>query len=128
MGQDLRSCGADSRGHCPQFGLFLGAIAAYVGGWLDEIIMRLVDVLLAFPAILLALLFAAIYKPGTLTAMSAIGLASVPIFAKLMRAAVLKVKHEDFVEGARALGANPGPFYGDTFCLAPLRPSSCRIT
>jgi len=86
-------------------GCTLGALAAYIGGWFDEIIMRLVDVLLAFPAILLALLFAAIYKPGTLTAMTAIGIATVPIFARLMRASVLSVKPKDYVEGSRALGA-----------------------
>ncbi len=86
-------------------GCFLGALAGYIGGLFDEIVMRIVDVLLAFPAILLALLLAAIYKPGTLTAMTAIGIATVPIFARLMRASVLSVKPKDYVEGSRALGA-----------------------
>ncbi len=89
-------------------GCTLGALAAYIGGWFDEVIMRIVDVLLAFPAILLALLLAAIYKPGTLTAMTAIGIATVPVFARLMRASVLSVKPKDYVEGSRALGAGHG--------------------
>ena len=86
----------------------LGALAGYAGSLLDEIIMRLVDVLYAFPAILMALLLAAVYQPGTLTAMSAIGLATVPIFARLTRASVLSLKHRDFVEAGRALGAGHG--------------------
>lgn len=86
-------------------GCFLGALAGYIGGLFDEVVMRIVDVLLAFPAILLALLLAAIYKPGTLTAMTAIGIATVPIFARLMRASVLSVKPKDYIEGSRALGA-----------------------
>jgi len=86
-------------------GCLLGALAGYIGGLFDEVVMRVVDVLLAFPAILLALLLAAIYKPGTLTAMTAIGIATVPIFARLMRASVLSVKPKDYVEGSRALGA-----------------------
>ena len=86
----------------------LGALAGYAGSLLDEVIMRLVDVLYAFPAILMALLLAAVYQPGTLTAMSAIGLATVPIFARLTRASVLSLKKRDFVEAGRALGAGHG--------------------
>jgi peptide/nickel transport system permease protein len=86
-------------------GCFVGAIAGFVGGVLDEVMMRLVDVLYAFPAILMALLLAAVYSPGTLTAMIAIGLATVPIFARLMRASVLSIKGRDYVEAGRALGA-----------------------
>jgi peptide/nickel transport system permease protein len=86
-------------------GCLVGAIAGFVGGVLDEVMMRLVDVLYAFPAILMALLLAAVYSPGTLTAMIAIGLATVPIFARLMRASVLSIKGRDYVEAGRALGA-----------------------
>ena len=86
-------------------GCFVGAVAGFVGGVLDEVMMRLVDVLYAFPAILMALLLAAVYSPGTLTAMIAIGLATVPIFARLMRASVLSIKGRDYVEAGRALGA-----------------------
>jgi peptide/nickel transport system permease protein len=86
-------------------GSIVGAVAGYAGGVVDEVMMRLVDVLYAFPAILMALLLAAVYSPGTLTAMTAIGLATVPIFARIMRASVLSLKERDYVEAARALGA-----------------------
>lgn len=87
-------------------GGIIGASAGYLGGVFDEIVMRLVDVLYAFPAILMALLLAAIYQPGTLTAMAAIGIATVPIFARLIRASVLSIKEFDYVEAGRALGAS----------------------
>jgi peptide/nickel transport system permease protein len=87
-------------------GSLLGALAGWWGGWLDEVVMRLVDVLYAFPAILMALLLAAVYRPGTLTAMTAIGLATVPIFARLMRASVVSLRERDYVEAGRALGAS----------------------
>jgi peptide/nickel transport system permease protein len=87
-------------------GSLLGALAGWWGGWLDEVVMRLVDVLYAFPAILMALLLAAVFRPGTLTAMAAIGLATVPIFARLMRASVVSLRERDYVEAGRALGAS----------------------
>ena len=86
-------------------GCFVGALAGFIGGLLDDVLMRLIDVLYAFPPILLALLLAAIYSPGTLTAMSAIGVATAPVFARLLRASVLELKNRDFVEAGRALGA-----------------------
>lgn len=89
-------------------GSFLGAVAGYLGGLVDEVVMRLVDVAYAFPAILMALLLAAVYKPGTLTAMIAIGIATVPIFARIARASVLTLKERDFVEAGRALGVGHG--------------------
>ncbi len=85
-------------------GTVLGSVAGFLGGLLDEVIMRLVDVLYAFPAILMALLLAAIYRPGTLTAMTAIGVATVPIFARIARSSVLSIKERDYVEAGRALG------------------------
>lgn len=88
-------------------GCTLGAVAGFAGGLIDELLMRIVDVFYAFPAILMALLLAAIYEPGTLTAMSAIGIATVPVFARLMRSSVLSLKERDFVEAARALGSSP---------------------
>ncbi len=87
-------------------GCLVGAIAGFVGGLLGDILMQLVDVMYAFPPILLALLFAAIYAPGTLTAMSAIGIATAPVFARLLRASVLELKNRDFVEAGRALGSS----------------------
>ncbi len=89
-------------------GCAVGALAGFVGGLLDDVLMRLIDVLYAFPPILLALLLAAIYSPGTLTAMSAIGIATAPVFARLLRASVLELKHREFVEAGRALGSRNG--------------------
>ncbi len=85
-------------------GSLLGALAGFLGGLLDEVVMRLVDVAYAFPAILMALLLAAVFQPGTLTAMTAIGIATVPIFARIVRASVLSIKEREFVEAGRALG------------------------
>ena len=90
----------------------LGALAGYLGGITDEILMRLVDTLYAFPAILMALLLAAVYQPGTLTAMAAIGIATVPIFARLTRSSVLTIRERDFVEAGRALGAGHARLLG----------------
>jgi peptide/nickel transport system permease protein len=87
-------------------GTFLGAISGYFGGWLDEVIMRLTDVLFAFPAILLAIAIMAMLGPSASNAMIAIGVVYTPIFARITRASVLAVRGEVFVEAARALGAN----------------------
>ena len=89
-------------------GSLLGALGGFLGGFFDEVIMRLVDVAYAFPAILMALLLAAVYEPGTLTAMTAIGIATVPIFARIARASVLSLKERDYVEAGRALGVGEG--------------------
>lgn len=88
-------------------GALVGALAGFVGGVIDEVLMRLTDVLSAFPPILMALLLAAIFGPGTETAMAAIGLATVPAFARLMRASVLSLKAQPFVEAGYALGLPP---------------------
>lgn len=85
-------------------GSLLGALAGFLGGAVDEVIMRLVDVAYAFPAILMALLLAAVFQPGTLTAMTAIGIATVPIFARIVRSSVLSIKEREFIEAGRALG------------------------
>ena len=89
-------------------GLPIGLIAGFRGGWLDIVIMRVVDVLFAFPVIVLALMVIAVFGPGLYHAMVAIGLAQMPIYARLMRAMVLKVRVNDYVEAARALGASDG--------------------
>ncbi len=89
-------------------GSVLGAVAGYLGGVADEVIMRVVDVAYAFPAILMALLLAAVYQPGTLTAMIAIGIATVPVFGRIARASVLSLKEREYVEAGRALGVNHG--------------------
>lgn len=91
-------------------GIPLGAVAAVRGGWLGELIMRTNDLVLAFPAVLLAIMLAAVVKDPdsrTLTAMIAIGVASVPVFARLTRAEALRVMAHEYVLAARASGRSP---------------------
>ena len=89
------------------FGSGLGAVAGYVGGRVDEVLMRIVDVVLAFPPIVLAMAITAALGAGLRNAMFAILLVSWPEFSRLMRAQVLAIKENDYVIAARALGA-PG--------------------
>ena len=90
-------------------GTFLGLIAGYTTRrWLDEIIMRAMDILFAFPAILLAIAILAALGKGIANAMIAIGLVYTPIFARIARGAVLSVRSEEYVTAARALGTRNG--------------------
>lgn len=89
-------------------GLLLGALSAWFGGLLDDIVMRVLDALSAFPTILLALLIATALRPNLWSAMLAVGISSIPTFARLTRAGVLSVKNLEYVDGARALGARDG--------------------
>lgn len=87
------------------FGLPLGLISGYVGGVTDMVIMRLIDIMLAFPSILLAILMVAVFGPSLENAMIAIGIVSIPIYARLVRSSTLAVKEELFIEASRAMGA-----------------------
>jgi peptide/nickel transport system permease protein len=87
-------------------GVVLGVLAGYFGRGIDEVLMRFMDALYGFPAILLALLITAVSGPGVLTSMVAIGIVNVPIFARLTRANFLVLRDRDFVAAARALGAS----------------------
>ncbi|HYB42796.1 MAG TPA: ABC transporter permease [Candidatus Methylomirabilis sp.] len=86
-------------------GVGLGVLSGYFGGWLDEGFMRLMDAVLGFPAVLSALLLAAVFRPGLAVSMVAIGVAFLPVFARLTRASFLEFRDRDFVQAARALGA-----------------------
>jgi peptide/nickel transport system permease protein len=86
-------------------GVPLGALSAWIGGWTDRLLMRAVDVLVSFPTLLLAIVVITVFGPGLGHAMLAIGVAQVPLYARLTRAAVLRVKVQHFVEAARASGA-----------------------
>jgi peptide/nickel transport system permease protein len=86
-------------------GTLLGLVAGYAGRVTDEVIMRAMDVLFAFPAILLAIAILAALGRGITNAMIAIGIVYIPIFARIARGAVLSVREEEFVESARAIGA-----------------------
>jgi len=87
-------------------GGLLGAIAGYRAGPLDDVIMRSLDVLLAFPSLLLAIAIVAVLGPGLINALLAIAIVEIPIYARVVRASVLSVKELDFVSASRALGAS----------------------
>ncbi len=86
-------------------GVTLGLIAGFYGRWVDDVVMRMMDMLFAFPAILLAIAILAVLGPGFANAMIAIGIVYTPIFARITRASVLSVREEVFVRAARSLGA-----------------------
>ncbi len=85
----------------------LGAIAGYFGGRTDALLMRTIDVALAFPSVLIALLVAAAYRPSWATVVIAVGLINVPVFARQVRATVLSVAQLEYVLASRAFGAGP---------------------
>ncbi len=87
-------------------GVPLGMLAGQAGGWVSEVVMRTADVVYAFPALLLAILLAAGFGASTVTAMVAIGVATVPAFARVARAGTLQVMASDFVLAARASGTS----------------------
>jgi peptide/nickel transport system permease protein len=85
-------------------GVTVGVLAGYRGGWIDTIFMRIVDVMFAFPVLLLALAVVAILGPGTTTTILAIGIVYTPVFARVARASTLGVRVEPFVQISRAMG------------------------
>ncbi len=86
-------------------GTILGAISGYMGGWADNIIMRFMDVLLAFPSLLLAIAIVTVLGRGLQNALLAIAIVSIPIYARVVRASILSVKEMEYVSASRALGA-----------------------
>lgn len=98
--------GVSTVGFAIIIGTLLGSVAGYAGGWVDNVIMRVMDVLLAFPSLLLAIAIVAVLGPGLTNALLAIGIVSIPIYARVIRASVLSVKETDFVSAAKALGAS----------------------
>ncbi|MCO6449173.1 MAG: ABC transporter permease [Caldilineales bacterium] len=85
-------------------GVFLGAIAGYRAGWADNGIMRFLDVLLAFPALLLAIAIVSVLGPGLTNAMLAIAIVTIPAYARVMRSVVLSAKEEEYVTAAKTIG------------------------
>ena len=90
------------------FGGMIGLLAGYYGGWCDLIGMRFMDLMLAFPSILLAIVVVAILGPSLTNAMIAVGVMAVPQYARVVRASVLSVRGLEYVQAARALGAGDG--------------------
>jgi ABC-type dipeptide/oligopeptide/nickel transport system permease subunit len=85
-------------------GTLLGAIAGYIGGWVDNAIMRIMDVLLAFPSLLLAIAIVTVLGRGLQNALLAIAIVSIPRYARVIRGSVLSIKEQEFVSASRALG------------------------
>lgn len=88
------------------FGVSLGAIAGYFGGWLDMVVMRVMDVILGFPSLLLAIAIVAVLGPGIQNALLAISIVTLPAYARITRASVLSVKELDFVAASKVMGAS----------------------
>ena len=86
------------------FGILIGAIAGFFGGWIDEIVSRFIDIMLAFPSILLALAVVSVLGPDLYNLMIAVGISSIPAFARLVRSAVLSIKENDYIVAAKSLG------------------------
>ncbi|MFO7275184.1 MAG: ABC transporter permease, partial [Bacillota bacterium] len=86
-------------------GTLVGLVAGYLGGWWDQVLMRLLDVLLAFPMIFLALAIVGTLGPGMLNAMLAVAVVSLPGYARLVRGQVLTLRERDYVVAAQAAGA-----------------------
>jgi len=104
-------------------GTLMGALGGYYGGWLDSILMRIVDIMLAFPSILLAIAIMAVLGPSLENAMVAIGLVNVPTFARVVRSTVLSVKATEYIEAARAIGSRDGRIIFRHIlpnCIAPI--------
>jgi peptide/nickel transport system permease protein len=97
--------GTVSTGIAAIFGIIIGAIAGYYGGWSDNLIMRLLDIYQSIPMFLLCVTLAAVLGPSLRNAIIAIGVSSVPGFARLMRASILSVREMEYVEAAKSINA-----------------------
>jgi peptide/nickel transport system permease protein len=86
-------------------GTLVGLVAGFFGGWADSVLMRLMDILLAFPSILLAIVIVSILGPSLANAMLAIGIVFIPQIARVVRSSVISVRERDYIEAERALGA-----------------------
>ncbi len=85
-------------------GTLIGATAGYVGGWIDNILMRLMDVVLAFPSLLLAIAIVTAAGRSLVNALIAIGIVSIPVYARIVRSSVISARENDYVTASRALG------------------------
>jgi peptide/nickel transport system permease protein len=85
-------------------GLLIGAVAGYAGGWVDSVLMRLMDIMLSIPGLLLAIGIVAALGPGLVQIMVAVGVTQIPIFARLLRGSILGTKEADYILAARSVG------------------------
>ncbi|MFJ7737722.1 ABC transporter permease [Lysinibacillus sp. NPDC097287] len=88
-------------------GILIGAIAGYVGGWIDEIFMRFMDALMAFPGIILALMLVAIFGPGIVNTAIALGIIAIPGIARIARSGFVQHRDAEYVLAAKLIGVNP---------------------
>src|SRR5262245_32053165 len=98
--------GVATAGAAMLVGVLLGIVGGYYTGWIETVVMRVTDVLLAFPFILLAIAIVAGLGPGLRNAMIAIAIVGFPFYTRLVRSVVLSIREREFVEGARALGGS----------------------
>lgn len=122
------SVGIVSVGIALTTGTLAGLAAGYYGRWADSVTMRVMDIMLAFPATLLAIFIVGIRGPGLNNAMLAIGVINIPIFARLVRGSVLRVRQEEFVDAAHALGGGSGRIIGRHILPNTLAPIIVQAT
>lgn len=104
-------------------GVLLGCVAGYFGRWVDQVIMRIIDIMMAFPSILLAIALVAVLGKSLTNAMIAVGIVGVPHFARIVRSTVLSVKETEYIEASRVIGAKNGRILFSHVlpnCLAPI--------
>jgi len=87
-------------------GTFIGLVSGYFGRWLDHLLMRIMDIFMAFPYILLAMAIVAGIGPGLFNAMLAVGIVGIPLYARIARASTLSIKEKEYVDAARSLGSS----------------------
>jgi peptide/nickel transport system permease protein len=109
-------------------GTALGLTAAWFGRWWDGVTMRLMDVLLAFPAILLALLIITVMGPGTGTSIAAIAIVYTPIFTRVVRGPALSIKEREFVDAARTFGSRPSYILTRHLLINLVAPLTVQVT
>ena len=85
-------------------GTLMGSVAGYMGGWVDNVLMRILDVILAFPYLLLAIAIVTVLGPGLINALLAIGIVTIPVYGRVVRSSVLSIKQMDFVMADRSIG------------------------
>jgi peptide/nickel transport system permease protein len=100
-------------------GLLVGAVAGYFGGWVDSVLMRLMDIMLSIPGLLLAIGIVAALGPGLTQIMAAVGATQIPIFARLLRGSILATRETDYVLAARSVGVR-----GRSILFAHILPNS----
>jgi peptide/nickel transport system permease protein len=120
--------GVFSMGFASLFGVLSGLVAGYYGGRRDAIIMRVMDAVLAFPALLLAIFLVAVLGPSLRNAMIAVVIVYIPSFARVTRANVLSVKEEEFVQAAHSIGASSWRIMGRHLLLAVMSPIIVQVS